>query len=249
MTYDVITRARRTTRRRIIAGCLAAATMAGAVTVAVVGTEPHRSVTSPVELAPLRPAAGAAAPTGAGLPADLGWADVAGVSVPVSHRSGPRFTDEGQARGFTHDRAGAVLAAVHIIVRVNPHVGPTVFVPTLRDQVVGPDAAAMRVQAAQAYDELRDQAGVPDGQPIGRLSATLRGYRILSYTDDEAVLRLLTEALDASGAPLMVSTEVRVRWTGSDWVLLVPAGGTFDQAVTAASDPDIATFLPFVAGG
>ncbi|MEU1398396.1 hypothetical protein ABZ403_20360 [Micromonospora zamorensis] len=138
---------------------------------------------------------------------------------------------------------------MHIIVRVNPHVGPAVFVPTLHDQVVGPDAAAMRVQVAQAYDELRDQAGVLDGQPIGRLYATLRGYRILSYTDDEALLRLLIEAPDASGAPLMASTEVRVRWTGSDWVLLAPAGGTFDQAVTVASDLDIAAFLPFVAGG
>ncbi|MFF0659114.1 hypothetical protein [Micromonospora tulbaghiae] len=45
-----------------------------------------------------------------------------------------------------------------------------------------------------------------------------------------------------------MSTEVRVRWTGSDWALLAPAGGTFDQAVTTASD-HIATFLPFVAGG
>ncbi|MEW2385747.1 hypothetical protein AB0873_27160, partial [Micromonospora sp. NPDC047707] len=96
-------------------------------------------------------------------------------------------------------------------------------------------------------DELRDQAGVADGRPIGRLHATLRGYRILSYTDDEAFLRLLTEAPDASGSPLTVSTEVRVRWTGSDWALLAPANGTFDQAVAAASDPDIATFLPFTA--
>ncbi len=93
------------------------------------------------------------------------------------------------------------------------------------------------------------QAGVALGQPVGRLYATLRGYRILSYTDDEAVLRLLTEAPGPSGSPLTVSTEVRMRWTGSDWALLAPAGGTFDQAVTAASDPDIAMFLPFTAGG
>ncbi|WBC08912.1 hypothetical protein [Micromonospora sp. WMMA1947] len=93
------------------------------------------------------------------------------------------------------------------------------------------------------------QAGIKDGQPIGRLYANLRGYRILSYTDDEVIVRLLTEAPDASGSSLMVSTEVSVRWTGSDWALLAPAGGTFDQAVTAASDSDVATFLPFTAGG
>lgn len=250
MTYDVITRARRTTRRRLIAVGLAAAAAAGAVTVAVVaGTDPSRSVTLPADPAPDRPNIGAAADGQADLPSDLGWADAAGVSVPVSDQSGPRLTIGGQARGFAHDHAGAVLAAAHIIVRVNPQVGPAVFEPTLLRQVVGPDAAAMRVQVAQAYDELRIQAGIKDGQPIGRLYANLRGYRILSYTDDEVIVRLLTEAPDASGSPLMVSTEVRVRWTGSDWALLAPAGGTFDQVVTAASDSDVATFLPFTAGG
>ncbi|MET7879830.1 hypothetical protein ABZS52_23225 [Micromonospora profundi] len=169
--------------------------------------------------------------------------------MPVSTQSGPRNLSEGQAHGFTRDPGGAVLAAVHIVVRVNPQVGPAVFDPTLRTQVVGADAAAMRVQVAQAYHELRGQAGVADGLPVGRLNATLLGYRIVSYTDDEVVLRLLTEAPDGSGSALMVSTEVRVRWTGSDWALLAPAGGTFDQAVTVVLDPYTAMFLPFSTGG
>ncbi|WP_406071233.1 hypothetical protein [Micromonospora sp. NBC_01638] len=169
--------------------------------------------------------------------------------MPVSKQSGPRITSEGQARGFKHDRGGAVLAAVHIVVRVNPQVGPAVFDPALLTQVVGADAAAMRVQVAQAYDELRGQAGVADGQPVGRLDATLLGYRIVSYTDDEVALRLLTEAPDGSGSSLMVSTEVRVRWTGSDWALLAPAGGTFDPALSVVLDPYVAMFLPFSAGG
>lgn len=142
-----------------------------------------------------------------------------------------------------------MLAAVHIVVRVNPQVGPAVFDPALLTQVVGADAAAMRVQVAQAYDELRGQAGVADGQPVGRLDATLLGYRIVSYTDDEVALRLLTEAPDGSGSSLMVSTEVRVRWTGSDWALLAPAGGTFDPALSVVLDPYVAMFLPFSAGG
>ncbi|WP_406043254.1 hypothetical protein OG799_04145 [Micromonospora sp. NBC_00898] len=138
---------------------------------------------------------------------------------------------------------------MHIVVRTNPQIGPTVFDPTLRTQVVGTDAAAMRIQVAQAYDELRGPAGVAYGQPIGRLYATLRGYRILSYTDDEVNLRLLTEAPDASGAPVAVSTELRLLWSAADWALVAPVGGTFDQVVTAASPADVATFLPFIAGG
>ncbi|SCF29440.1 hypothetical protein GA0074696_4164 [Micromonospora purpureochromogenes] len=138
---------------------------------------------------------------------------------------------------------------MHIVVRVTPQVGPTVFGPTLRTQVVGTDAAAMRVQVAQAYDELRAPSGVAYGQPIGHLYATLRGYRILSYTDDEVTLFLLTEAPDVSGTPVAASTELRLRWTGADWALVAPAGGTFDQAVTAASPAEVTTFLPFIAGG
>ncbi|MEU8315018.1 hypothetical protein [Micromonospora sp. NPDC049033] len=251
MTYNVIARARRTTRRRLTAACVTAAAVVGAVTVAVaVGAEPKQTVTSPAGPgAPARPDTGAATAESAGLPSDLGWANVAGISVPVSTQSGPRLTSDGQARGFAHDHAGAVLAAVHIVVRVNPQVGPTVFVPTLRTQVVGTDAAAMRVQVAQAYDELRGPVGVAYGQPIGRLYATLRGYRILSYTGDEVNLRLLTEAPDASGAPVVASTELRLRWSGADWALVAPVGGTFDQVVTAASPAEVATFLPFIAGG
>lgn len=251
MTYDVVNRARRTTRRRVTAACVTAAAALGAVAVAVVaGADPSRPITSPAGPgAPARPNAGAATAGSADLPSDLAWAKVAGVSVPVSTQSGPRLTSGGQARGFAHDRAGGVLAAVHIVLRVNPQVGPTVFDPTLRTQVVGADAAAMRVQVAQAYDELRGPAGVAYGQPIGRLYATLRGYRILSYIGDEVTLRLLTEAPDASGAPVAVSTELRLRWIGADWALVAPAGGTFDHVVTAASPAEVATFLPFIAGG
>ena len=223
------------------------------MTVAVVfGTSPTRPVTTqgrPAGSAVPDTTAGAVGGASAGLPHDLDWSEVAGVSVPVSDQSGPRLTEKGLAGGFAHDRAGAVLAAVHIVVRVTPQVGPTVFEPTLRTQVVGPDAPALRVQVAQAYDELRLQAGMAYGQPIGTLYATLRGYRILSYTEDEAALRLLIEAPGASGAPVIASTEIHLRWTGSDWALLAPTGGTFDQAVTPASPADIATFLPFTAGG
>ncbi|MEV4210197.1 hypothetical protein [Micromonospora sp. NPDC049662] len=247
MTYDVITHARRTTRRRATVLCLVTATVLGAAAVVVAcGTGPDRPSTSSSSPVLVRPET--TVDSRAVLPDDLDWVDIAGVSVPVSKRSGPLFLSEGRARGFAHNPGGAVLAAVHIVIRVNPQVGPAVYDPTLRTQVVGADAAAMLDQVERAYEELRNQAGAADGQPVGRLNATLLGYRILSYSDDEAALRLLTEAPDGSGSSLMVSTEVGVRWTGSDWALLAPAGGTFDKAVTVALDPYAAMFLPFSAG-
>ncbi|WBC05284.1 hypothetical protein [Micromonospora sp. WMMA1976] len=247
MTYDVIDRARRATRRRLTTICLTAVALTAAVAAAVMATTaPDRPADSPSGSA-MSTFAVTSATSGSETQgfSDLKWVDVAGISLPVSSRTGPRITGGGQARGFAHDQAGALLAAVHIVVRINPQVGPTVFEPTLRDQVVGPDAAAMRVQVAQAYEELRAQLG---GQPLGRLNAILRGYRIVSYRDDEAAVRLLTEAPGANGVPLLVVAEVRVRWTGSDWALLAPAGGTFEQTVMAASDADTATFLPFSVG-
>ena len=247
MTYDVIDRARRATRRRLTTICLTAVALTAAVAAAVMATTaPNRPADSPSGRALSTIAIPGASPgNGTQRLSNLKWVDVAGVSVPVSSRSGPRITTGGQARGFTHDQVGALLAAVHIVVRINPQVGPAVFEPTLRNQVVGPHAAAMRVQVAQAYDELRTQL---DGQPLGRLNAILRGYRIVSYRDDEAAVRLLTEAPGANGVPLLVVAEVRVRWIGSDWVLLAPAGGTFEQTVMAASDADTTTFLPFSVG-
>ncbi|MFD6608661.1 hypothetical protein ACFWD1_07205 [Micromonospora chalcea] len=248
MTYDVIDRARRATRHRLTTICLTAVALTAAVAAAVMATTaPDRRADSPSGRAMSTIAITATTPdNGTQRLGDLEWVDVAGVSMPVSSRSGPRITTGGQARRFAHDQVGALLAAVHIVVRINPQVGPAVFEPTLRDQVVGPDATAMRVQVAQAYDELRAQL---DGQPLGRLNAILRGYRIVSYRDDEAAVRLLTEAPGANGVPLLVVAEVRVRWTGSDWALLAPAGGTFEQTVMAASDADAATFLPFGVGG
>ncbi|MFF0097692.1 hypothetical protein ACFYO8_00030 [Micromonospora sp. NPDC005257] len=248
MTYDVIDHARRATRRRLTTICLTAVALTAVVAAAMMATTaPDRPADSPSGGAMSTFAVTGVIPgSETQRITDLEWVDVAGVSVPVSSHSGPRITSGGQARGFAHDQVGALLAAVHIVVRINPQVGPAVFEPTLRDQVVGPDAAAMRVQVAQAYDELRAQ---PDGQPLGRLNAILRGYRIVSYRDDEAAVRLLTEAPGVNGVPLSVIAEVRARWTGSDWALLAPAGGTFDQTVLAASDADTATFLPFGVGG
>src|SRR4051794_6754473 len=152
MTYDVITRARRRTRRRAAAAALAAGLIGAGVAVTPTqlgsGTPgPVAPTAAPADTATGQPAAGTAATAAAEsaqLPADLLATDIAGVSLPVSRTAGPREFAGGLARGFSHDRAGAALAAVHTIVRVAPQAGPAVFEATLRDQVVGADAAAMR---------------------------------------------------------------------------------------------------------
>jgi len=258
MTYDVLTQARRR-RNRFLAACLVAAALTGsAVTVVVVlaagasrsGTTPDRAV-PPAAAAVASAAAGVPGNGGDGagaLPTDLTWSDLAGIALPVSARSGPRDTGAGLARGFAHDQGGAVLAAVHITARINPQLGPAVFEPTLRTQVVGAGATPMREMTAQAYAEMRQQAGVADGQPLGRLAATLRGYQVLSYRDDAAVLRLLIESAGPTGDLLEASTQVQMVWTGTDWALTAPGNGRFDEAVSVASPSEVAAFRPFNPG-
>jgi hypothetical protein len=106
----------------------------------------------------------------------------------------------------------------------------------------------MRVQVAQDYEDLRATAHVPHGQPVGSLRATLHGYHITSFRDDEATLRVLTATVDVNGGQLLVSTEVGMQWTGSDWALLAPRGGSFNSVIAVVPAADTGQYSPFEPG-
>ena len=108
------------------------------------------------------------------LPADVRWVRVAGVDLPVSAATGPTQAVGGLARGFAHTPAGAVVAALHLLVRTSPQVGPAVFDPTITAQVVGPDAGGDARQVTADYQQAAAAAGIAYGQPLGDLPATLR---------------------------------------------------------------------------
>src|SRR5690606_6998235 len=100
---------------------------------------------------------------------DIFFADVAGVRLAVSDTAGPQHTGDGLARGFARTRAGAALAAAHILVRIHPEAGADVFGPTLVHQVVGDDAEALVANVAEAYEQLLHQWPATYGEPAGRL--------------------------------------------------------------------------------
>lgn len=174
---------------------------------------------------------------------DLSWVSVAGARVPVSAAAGPYDTRDGRALGFAHTSAGAVMAAVHISVRLSPQAGPAVFGPTLREQVVG-DVDALARQLDADYQSARAALGVPYGQPAGRLYSRVRGYRVEMDGGDAAGVRLLIEGPGATGSVLVALT-LRVRWTGTDWSLVAPDGGVWDA--TVVTDPT--GYLLFPGGG
>lgn len=236
MTVDVIDRARRTTRRRLgnALAVLAAASLAtAAVVLAVTGAGPAQPPSAPAPAEPqLVDRDSGAAGQSSTLPADLRWTEVSGALLPVSASAGPHDSSAGLARGFAHTPAGAVLAGFHLLVRVTPQAGAAVFEPTLRSQVVGPDAAAMRDQVAHDYDDLRGRAQVPYGQPGGRLYATLRGYRVDSYNPDLAGVRVLTASATTDGGEVLTDVLIELRWTGGDWALVAPPDGRWDSVIT-----------------
>lgn len=253
MTYDVIAEARTRTRRRVSATvaivlALGAFVAGGWLLAARAPSDPVAADRGAATVSPAG-ASGPSATPDAALPNDLTWSDVDGVALPVSPSSGPHDTSGNLARGFTHDAGGAVLAAVHLLVRVCPQVGPDVFDPTLRTQVVGPDAASMRVQVAQQYEVLRAQAQVAYGQPVGRLYATLRGYRVDTYGPASAQLQVLTSTVDDTGATVYTAARVQLTWTGTDWALVAPPGGTWQHIVVLVPAEQVTTFTPFPGAG
>jgi hypothetical protein len=167
------------------------------------------------------------------LPPDLEFADVAGVRLPASPSAGPRDTTAGLARGFSRDRAGAVLAAGHILLRLHPQVGADVFTPTLAAQVMGPDTAALRANVQRGYADLLQRWPVAYGQPAGELDFAVLGHRLDTYTDQQAGIRLLLR-IPGGDRPLLGAVGLRLRWHGGDWTLIAPAGGVF--ATTALVD-------------
>lgn len=245
MTDDVIARTRRTAARRLTAvGAVTATLLLAAAGVVFI------SRARPTPAPPASPAPQASQPrTGSSsgendLPDDLRWVDVAGVAVPASIQGGPSDTSAGLARGFSHDRGGAVLAAVHIVLRVAPQVGADIFNPTLATQVVGPDVAAMRARVSQEYDDLRGQEQAGYGGPVGELHTALRGYRITAYTPGEASVELLTESATDTDRRVLAASAVRMSWTGSDWALIAPPGGSFDGSVWLVTDASGFTVFP-----
>ena len=248
MTVDVIVAARRRTRRRVL---IVVGVAVGVLVLLVypaglyVNSRLEASATDP---SPSAPAAVVPWPAGGGVvvyPADLAWTTVAGIALPTSATAGPRQTQDGLAAGFSHTPAGAVLAAVHLLVRTSPQVGPAVFGPPLRDQVVGTDADAMRAVVAEDYRQL---AGDTATGPVGQLSATLAGAALASYTDQAAQLDLLTAAVDATGTARYAATSIAMAWTGTDWALVAPPQGRWDTSVRPVTAQQATAYPPLTQG-
>ena len=125
---------------------------------------------------------------------------------------------------------------MHISLRLSPQVGPQVFDPTLREQVVGADAAALRQHVEDDYDTARQKLGLPYGPPAGRLYSTVVGYRVDEVSAAAASVRLLIDAPGRDGGTVHAATVVGLRWVGADWALVAPPNGDWNTVVSLVTD-------------
>lgn len=225
--------------RRPRAGLAVAAVLAVAVAVAAVvllirpapgqapGQPPPRSIDAgrvPART-PGSPPAGPAAVSTAG------WYAVAldGTVVPASRQAGPGKGPWPLAAGFADSRAGAVLAAVNIAVRAGGQLGPDIFTATISRQVTGPGATALADAAWADYAAASDQhPPARPGGPAGTADATLRAFRLVSFSAAAAAVEVLAAADRTGGTQVVI--RLQVRWLAGDWRLVAPAGGTFSAA-------------------
>ncbi|WP_330186134.1 hypothetical protein KZZ52_41675 [Dactylosporangium sp. AC04546] len=177
-------------------------------------------------------------------PTHLTWVTVAGLDLPVAPVAGPHDLANGRARGFRQTPPGAVLAALHILVRTSPHVGPSVWEPTLEEQVVGPDAVEFGEVVRLGYELARDEQQLPDGAALGPIPATILGVRIDAYSTRAVSLRMLIETDRAGGTPAWVAMLVQLSWSDGDWRMIAPPGGDWAAVEVPASTFVLGDYVP-----
>ena len=170
--------------------------------------------------------------------ARITWQDFHGVRLPLSDLDGPRVLDHDRAKGFSRTREGALLAALHIGVRANSRWGPTVFEPTITEQVVGPDAGRLLEQTRTTYEESRQEAGLPQGSPLGKAYVDEEAYRWESYAADAATVDIVSAGPDPRGTTVRATTRIQVVWRDGDWRVVAPLDGDWGNAATELKSLD-----------
>ncbi|OLT31885.1 hypothetical protein BJF79_08820 [Actinomadura sp. CNU-125] len=160
---------------------------------------------------------------------------------------GPRESGGGLAFGFARTPHGALLAAVHIVVRAHALWGPRVFEPTIRNQVIGPDVPTLLESTQASYESRRGDR--PFGAALGRAYVVLEGFRWLGYSPRSASLDLVSAGPGDSDVTVRAATRVQLRWENGDWRVLAPPGGSWGGSAVSVPSADGYVRFPQAGGG
>lgn len=161
----------------------------------------------------------------AGAGQNLRWTGFHGIELPASTGAGPHHTRGGLVSGFADTPRGALVAAVNIAVRTAADWGPSIFRPTIANQVTGGSALALLQAALHEYAQAR-RSGEQPAQP----TASEDAYRFLAFTPAAATIDLVTSGPAAGSTPVLVMTTLRVVWLRGDWRLVAPPAGNWAKA-------------------
>jgi hypothetical protein len=155
------------------------------------------------------PAAGPAASTA---PA-ISWSTVGDQPVPASPAAGPRHTEDGLSKGFSHDTLGAAVAAVNISFRLASKVGPQVYEATVREQCFG--------DVETEIQQIRDSFS---SAPPGAAKPSEIWYRVTSGepAGDLVLMSIAAKTPQSVERGGYARLEMTMRWVDGDWKLQVP---------------------------
>jgi hypothetical protein len=140
--------------------------------------------------------------------------------------------------GFADTPTGVLLAAIHIMLRLEASFGPTLYRPTLQRQVVGPGKAAAAANLETEYQQERQQAGLPDGQPVGGPKVRLAGFQLAGYSEGAATVHVLLVAVGSQGEALYGDSRTELVWVAGDWLVVAPPDGDWEATTTLVASPD-----------
>lgn len=166
---------------------------------------------------------------------DISWLQTLGVELPMSRAHGPRDVTSTTASGFSDSELGAAIAAVHVLIRTSAAAGPRVFEPTITQQVTGSNAAAMKLLAAQQYEQLRAESNVVEGEPVAG-DAEVLGYVVDAFVSGAARVQvfLSSPTLDARGQLLRFTVQLERR--PDDWAVVAPPRGDWGASSAVLSE-------------
>lgn len=172
------------------------------------------------------------------------WDATLGVALPVSITQGPSILTPARAASFGASQLGAALAAVHLLARTSPRVGPAVFTPVLDEQVYGPNRQALADTVRAGYADEAAQLGLEAGEPLPGADAELVGYRIIHFADSDAAVEVVLSSTALRVDGHQVAVRVSLQRTDDDWVLIAPPRGDWGVVTTVLTTQptDVLTF-------
>ncbi len=182
------------------------------------------------------------------------------VTAPAAPRA-PKVVD-GVRTGWAHSEAGAVQAATHYQLVIG---APLMFDPIKRQAAIhamADPAAEEELQGGhgRAASLVEQGLGLAPGGAATASTAVRNlaaGYRVTSYSDEEASIDIWTIGIGGLGAvePMVGfgTATVHVRWTEGDWRLVStrsvpgPVPASMNQPVTPAAEfiSAVATFKEY----